>query len=67
MDITEFPTDMLLQDKNTSVFDIELCEMALANNITEYGNAEQVAWRLSSNRKIVGVIDAELKRRGIQE
>jgi len=67
MDITEFPTDMLLQDKNTSVFDIELCEMALANNITEYGASEQVAWHLRNNRKIVGVIDAELKRRGIQE
>ena len=63
MDISKIPMNELLEDRDASLFDINLCEFALARNITEYGDSASVQSRLESNRKIVEIIDAELARR----
>ena len=64
-DITEFPLSELEADRAASLADIRLCQTALAKNITTYRNGESVQQRLDTNQRIVEIIDAEIKRRGV--
>lgn len=61
-DITKIPTHELLDDKDASLADIKVCELALLHQITTYSGG-LVRERLQINQCIVNAIDAELERR----
>ncbi len=62
MEINEFPLAELLDDRRTSILDIQLCELALDLGVTEYSGG-RVEIRKLKNKLIVNVIDEELARR----
>lgn len=62
MDIKTISLHELVQDKQESLADIEICKQALAIGIHEYTRG-RVQDRLETNIKIVEKIDEELKRR----
>ena len=62
IDITKLSEEELSQDREASLDDIAICQMALAVGIYEYSGGS-VQQRLDVNRKIVQKIDTELERR----
>ena len=62
MDIKKIPTEELRKDKQESLADIKVCEMAMRIGVTTY-NGGKVEDRLDVNKKIVEKINEELKRR----
>ncbi|OGS40522.1 MAG: hypothetical protein A3K77_00830 [Euryarchaeota archaeon RBG_13_31_8] len=60
--IEKIPTEELLQDKEDSLQDIEICKKALILNIKEYSGGS-VRGRLETNLKIVATIETELEKR----
>lgn len=58
-----FPTAELVADREASLKDIRICQMALALGITTYGAGQRVQERLDANQRIVDAIEAELARR----
>ena len=65
VDITKLPLQELLNDREASLADIQICERALALGIEAYGTGKSTEDRLIVNQGIVATIDAELQRRGI--
>ncbi len=69
MSVQDIPTKEMLVDRDETVQDIKWCDMALAVGVTTYGgenhDEKSVQERLDTNKKILEVIDGELKRRGI--
>jgi predicted NACHT family NTPase len=64
-DITTIPTHELHDDRAESISDIEICELALENGVTHWGNAQSTQYRLDVNRRIVARIDKEIERRAL--
>lgn len=62
-DITKIPHTELMEDKHTSLADIDVCRAALGMGVTTYGNGKNTQRRLEVNQDIVKKIDAELARR----
>lgn len=62
VDITLLPKEELEKDLLDSIEDIGVCLLALYHEIHYYSGGS-VAERLASNRRIVRIISAELKRR----
>ena len=62
IDIKEFSTQELLDDKAASLVDIRDCQLALLLDIQEYSGGN-VRERLEGNQNIVSTIEAELMRR----
>lgn len=62
-DITKIPYTELIKDKYESLADIDVCTTALEIGVTTYSNGRSTQKRLSVNRGIVDMIDAELARR----
>lgn len=62
LDIKKIPKNVLLVDRQASVSDIKICELALVHGVTHYSGGA-VAGRLEINKKIIEKIDAELERR----
>ena len=66
--IEDFPLEELLSDKEETLADIIICKRALANGIETYFNGtENVRYRLAQNERILKVINAELRRRELND
>jgi hypothetical protein len=65
MDIECIPIDELINDRFSSLADIELCKLALLYGVDEYSGGK-VQDRIDNNLKIISVIDLELERRKIR-
>ena len=63
MDTDKIPIEDLLQDRTTSLNDIQVCATALLLGIKKYSGSTCMD-RLEINLRIVKVIDSELKKRG---
>ena len=64
MRMADLKVEKMVEDRQASLKDIEVCEQALRVGITRYSTGD-VRERLEVNQKIVGRIDAELLRRGV--
>ena len=66
-DITKIPTDELLSDLRDSRHDINYCQFLIDLGIGHnYYNPDYYYDRRENNKRIVEVILAELRRRGVQ-
>jgi hypothetical protein len=66
IDITKIAIDELEKDLQESKDDIEICEIALANDLKNYSNGS-VQERLKVNQHCVEVITKEINRRKTEE
>jgi hypothetical protein len=65
-DLSHIPLQELYDDRRDSLEDIALCQQAIDEGIFTYTHGDEehsVQKRLDTNRAIIDVIDAELKRR----
>ena len=62
LDIKLIPLDELIADRDDSIKDIDVCEMAIKIGIKEY-SAGSVQQRLDTNKQILIKINEEIKRR----
>jgi hypothetical protein len=62
-DITEIPLDELLADRDASVQDIRICNLALASGVTHHRDGFPVKERIDGNERIISKINAELALR----
>ena len=67
--IAEIPTKELLEDRSACLTDIDYCQLAILHWHTHYGGPEHnlypVRDRLDANKKMVEIIEKELKVRNI--
>ena len=63
MDIATIPDEELIEDRNASLADIEICRRALLSGVPTYGNGQSTQRRLDVNAVIVARLDAEMQRR----
>lgn len=61
-DLSWIPDATLVKDREDSVQDIKVCEIALAVGVTQYSGG-LVKDRLDKNKGFIEVIDAEIARR----
>lgn len=64
MDIQKTPLYQLMGDRNASVYDIGICQMAISMGHKEYSGG-LIADRVEGNEQMIEKIDGELKRRNM--
>lgn len=65
--IADIPLAQLVDDRDASLADVVICELALSVGITHHRDGLPVAYQLEVNRQIVETIDRELARRAVAE
>ena len=63
VDITKLPESELLEDREASITDISICEIALIIGLTHIDESMTTQQRLDINKSVIEKIDAELNRR----
>lgn len=65
MKISEIPLDQLIEDREGAIQSVRICRLALAQGVTQHKDGLSVQYRLDVDSKIIGLIEEEMVRRGI--